>query len=385
MARRGAGEGNIRERKDGRWEARLRYTDPVDGLAKRQHFYGRTRKEVTELLQEAQRRIALSEPVRDEGASLMDFLDWWLENVVQPSRREQTFASYSSIIDNRIAPTPLATIALRDLRPATIQSVLVNLRRPPTRSDALAVVVLRTALSYAVKARMLHANPAAEVETPRPPRREMRALTKAEAHRFLKAARTDRLFALYYLALHTGMRSGELLHVEWRDVDLPHKNVRVMRSLKTRSARRLIALGPEAVTVLRAHRARMLAEGHADGRVFVSAAGKRLDPANFQRNSFKPLLEAASCPNVRFHDLRHTAATLLLDAGVHPKIVSERLGHASIAITMDLYQHVSPTMQRGAARAMDRALSLGSKRVGQAGGQRRKKKPRRKKKNPAKR
>jgi integrase len=362
-----AGEGNIRQRKDGRWEARLRYVDPIDGLSKREHFYGRTQRDALLALQEAQRRIARSTPIRDDATPLADFLDWWLKNVVRPSRREQTYLSYESIVANRLEPSAIARIALRDLRPAMIQSVLVNLRRAPTRSDALAVVVLRIALGYAVKAGLLRANPASDVETPKPERGELKRLTATEARRFLEAAKRDRLYALYHLVLHTGLRSGELLALEWRDVDLRAGTVRVQRSLKTRAARRAIALLPESIAVLRAHRDRMKREGHAAARVFVSEGGSRLDPANFQRKSFKPLLRAARCPNVRFHDLRHTVATLLLERGVHPKVVSELLGHASVATTMNVYQHVDARLMRGAAAAIADALRV-RHRKGESGG-----------------
>lgn len=379
-ARRAAGEGNVRRRNDGRWEARVRYIDPVDGLAKREHFYGRTQRDVTLALQEAQRRIARSEPVRDEGTPLGEFLEWWLENVVEPSRRPNTHRSYKTTIEQQILTTQLARIPLRDLRPAMIQTVLVNLGHAPTRSDALAIVVLRTALAYAVKAQMLHSNPAAEVQTPRVERGELRPLTTAEARRFLAKAKDDRLFALYALALHSGMRLGELLALEWRDVDLHAGTVRVERHLKTRAARRTIALGPETIAALRAHRDRMQHEGHALRRVFVSERGHALNPSNLQKRSFKPLLRAAKCPEVRFHDLRHTAATLLLSAGVHPKIVSERLGHANVATTMNVYQHVDPAMQRSAASALEKALrpSSGRETGGQRGGQGRRRRAREK-------
>ena len=152
------------------------------------------------------------------------------------------------------------------------------------------------------------------------------------------------------------MREGELLALRWRDIDFERDTIQVVRVLKSRTARRQIELLPEDLEILRHHRDMMRREGHAQSHVFVSTAGTALNPPNFQARSFKPLLRAAKCPNVRFHDLRHTAATLLLAEGVHPKIVSERLGHPTIAITMDLYQHVSPTMQREAAVALQRAL-----------------------------
>ncbi len=218
----------------------------------------------------------------------------------------------------------------------------------------------------------------------------MLTLTADEAKRFLRAAQGDRLYPLYYLALHTGMREGELLALRWRDIDFERGTIHVVRLLKTRTARRQIELLPEDIDVLRRHRETMRREGHEQTHVFISATGTALNPPNFQARSFKPLLRAAKCPNVRFHDLRHTAATLLLAEGVHPKIVSERLGHATIAITMDLYQHVSPTMQREAAVALGRALGENqvvarrAYRGGQRGGQAGDNRPTPKTRKPAK-
>jgi integrase len=201
-------------------------------------------------------------------------------------------------------------------------------------------------------------------------------LSRAQAQRLLEASAGTRQEALYTLALATGMRQGELLGLRWRDVDLDAGVLRVRASLrrsrktgdwhfaepKTRRSRRQLALGPETIEVLRRQRARQ-----AQSRLLVGAAWRDLDlvfateaggpllARNVYR-SFMQLLARAELPRVRFHDLRHTAATLLLSARVNPKVVSELLGHASVAITLDIYSHVLPDMQQDAAATMDRLL-----------------------------
>jgi integrase len=174
----------------------------------------------------------------------------------------------------------------------------------------------------------------------------MRTLSPEEARRLLSIARADRLEALYVVAITTGLRQGELLGLRWREVDLDDRTLRVVGSLqripgqgptivepKTPRSRRLVMLGEEATEALWRHRSRQQEERvHAGSAwadidlVFTNAVGRPLNPGNVRDRSFEPLLERAALPRLRFHDLRHTAATLLLGAGVHPKVVSEMLG-----------------------------------------------------------
>jgi integrase len=175
--------------------------------------------------------------------------------------------------------------------------------------------------------------------------------------------RGDRLEALYILALTTGMREGELFGLRWADVNLANGALPLVKRLKTRSSRQQVLLVSVAVDALGRHLARQREErlllGLAwddHGLVFTNTVGKPLHPTNFLQRSFYPLLERAGLPRIRFHDLRHSAATLLLGLGIHPKIVSEMLGHSQIAITLDLYSHVTATMQQEAVRAFEGLL-----------------------------
>jgi integrase len=192
----------------------------------------------------------------------------------------------------------------------------------------------------------------------------------------LDAASGDRLEGLYVLAVHTGLRQGELLGLKWDDIDLEAGALQVRRALttarggprlaapKTKGSRRRVSLTGAAAEALKGHLERQLEEidqagslWQENGLVFVSETGAPLDRRDLTSRRFKPLLKRAGLPQIRFHDLRHTCATLLLTKNVNPKIVSEMLGHASIAITLDTYSHVLPNMQESAAKAMEDALS----------------------------
>ncbi len=379
--RRVAGEGSIRQRKDGIWRARLRFTDPITDLPNTVDLYGRTQAEVVDKLWLARQRIRRGDDAKPERVTLADYLAWWLENIAKPSVRPTTYRSYEGVIRNHLAPTKIAGVQIAQLRPAAIQAVLAA-SKTPTRACALAIGVLRQALDRAVDLHLLERNPAAGLKPPRVEHREMRVLSRDQVQAFLAAARADRYYALYALALFTGLRQGELLGLRWSDVDVVHGRLTVARTLsqqsltaqptKTRSSRRVVDLGPAALEALREHRAR-----YAIGeRVFTDTGGSPVRASNLIRRSFHPALERAGIKRageaspIRFHDLRHTSATLMLQAGVHPKIVSERLGHASTMITMDVYSHVQPSMQRAAAKALERLITAGQSAGQEHGGKR---------------
>jgi integrase len=214
------------------------------------------------------------------------------------------------------------------------------------------------------------------VKPPRPVPKEMVALSADETRRLLEAAGGDRLEALYILAVHTGMRQGEVLALRWQDVDMESTVMSVRRTLtrsggkvvfgepKTKKSRRSIRLTPQAVEALRSHLERqledmeILGDHYQDqGLVFTTNTGGPINPSNLRQRSFAQLLKRAGLPHMRFHDLRHTCATLLLSRGVHPKFVQELLGHATIAITLDTYSHVMPSMGDATAMAMEDALA----------------------------
>jgi integrase len=203
-------------------------------------------------------------------------------------------------------------------------------------------------------------------------RAETVVFSPEEVTRLFAAAAGDRLEAFYVLAVTTGMRLGELFALHWPDVDLAKHTVHIRRTLvevngklelaepKTQKSRRSVYLPEMAVAALRRHRALMAAEGFGDVPwVFCNTQGRPMRRSHFHAYQFKPLLKRAGLPDIRFHDLRHTSATLLLSAGVHPKVVQERLGHSQIGVTLDIYSHVLPGLQQEAAEKLDEMLAGG--------------------------
>jgi integrase len=237
-------------------------------------------------------------------------------------------------------------------------------------------VTLHKALDQAVKWHMIPHNVCEDVKAPKPGYKEMRTHSAEEARRLLNTARGDRLEALYVLAIYTGMRQGELLALKWSDVDLENATLSVRRTLtksgtrlllgepKTKKSRRTICFPKVATEALKSHLQHRMEEMEClgdlyedHGLVFTTEVGTLTNPTNLRKRSFAALLKRAKLPLVRFHDLRHTCATLLFSRGVHPKYVQELLGHASIKTTLDLYSHVIPGMGDHTARAMEDALS----------------------------
>ena len=203
---------------------------------------------------------------------------------------------------------------------------------------------------------------------PRVPRREVHALSPDEVRRLLDVVAGDRLAALYLLAVTTGLRQGELFGLRWKDVDFRQRTLAVQRGVvdvngqlgvqepKTAAGRRRVELPDLAIQGLREHKAKLKAAPHPEAWIFTNSKGGLLRKNNFLRRSWWPIRERAGLGEVRFHDLRHTAASLLLSAGVHPKIVQERLGHSTVALTLDVFSHVLGSLQRDAADKLDEVL-----------------------------
>jgi integrase len=232
---------------------------------------------------------------------------------------------------------------------------------------------LRVALKDAMLMGLIQRNVAELVRAPRRSAREMKTLSEEQATLFLKATEHDRFAALFVLALTTGMREGELLGLRWQDINFERATVQVqlnvqekdgrfaLAELKTAYSRRNIGLSRIAIAALRQHKAQQDSQRSRLGQAWVgqldlvcpNSVGGLMIPDNMVKRSFKPLLANAGLPEIRFHDLRPTAATLLLSRGVHPKVVSEMLGHADISITLRIYAHVTPHMQQAAVVVMD--------------------------------
>ena len=363
--RRGRAEGSIFQRADGTWTASV--SSGYDGAGKRRRrtVYGKTKGEVQEKLRALQNDASVG-IVESGKLTVGEYLTRWLA-VIKPTVEPNTYALREQHVRLHIAPH-LGSIRLAKLDAFAVEQMYAALEKGKVSAAMRRRVgtTLGTALRAAVASKILPYDPSAGVAKPRTARHEIRVLDPDQVPAFLAAARTDRLFPLYALALDSGMRQGELFGLAWGDVDFEAGTVQVRRSLeeikgthrlkdvKTARARRRIDLSSWTMALLHDHRKAMLAEGRdvREGPVFVDSDGGWLRKPNVGRRSFKPILKRAGVPEIRFHDLRHTCATLLLLAEVNVKVVSERLGHASVTITLDTYSHVLPTMQKGAAEKM---------------------------------
>ncbi len=369
--RRGHGEGTIKQRSDGRWEGQVSLPD-----GRRKSVYGKTRREAQDKLRAALRDLDAGLDLSAGRQTFDHFLHQWLSASVRPAVATKTYEGYESIVRVRIVPR-LGRTPLRKLTPLDLQALYASLQDAglSNRSILHTHRVLHRAFAQAVRWGLLVRNPCDGATPPRPKRAEMRVLSQEQVTVLLDTTRDQPAYALYVAAVTTGMRQGELLGLRWDDVDLDAAKVTVRRALqrqrgnglvfvepKTGRSRRTVMLSQRAVTALKQHRVRQLEERLQAGPewrdrdlVFANPFGGPLDPS-WQTAVFKEALHGAGLPPVRFHDLRHTAATLLLRQGVHPKVVSEMLGHATITITLDTYSHLVPVLHAQAAAAMDAAL-----------------------------
>jgi integrase len=377
-------------RADGQWEATVSLGYDAHGKRIRRAVFGRTKQEAQEALRKLQTDHALGRLTDAGKFTVADYLTLWLDQTARVKVAAATYDRYKLIVDRQLKPH-LGALRLNKLTTfhvSQLDAILEKQGESP-RQRQMAQVVFGTALRDAVRKKLLAFNPVADAARPRPPKKEMTVWDAGQVRRFLAAAEADRLYALYVVALDTGMRQGELLALQWPDVDFEAGAVTVQRSLsdvrgklaikppKTAAGRRRIVLSRFAVDALHEHRKRMLAEGRdvKAGIVFCSTAGTYPRRYNLTHHSFRKAIRRASqkaaeeaaklgadvrpdvLPVIRFHDLRHTAATLLLTVGVNVKVVSERLGHESVEITLKVYAHVLPTMQQAAAEKLDRIFA----------------------------
>ena len=315
--------------------------------------------------------------VFDTGSlTVGEYLELWLKDSVRGTVRQSTYEAYEYVTYPHIIPA-LGRVKLKSLTPTHVRGFYRD-RLDSGLSGATVRkmhLVLQKALDQAVSDGLVPRNVVKGIRLLQTKKKEIQPLTPEQARILLDAAGDDRLEALYVLAVATGLREGELLALKWEDVELEDAVLRVRHTLtrtggkvtlgppKTKKSRRSVGLTQRAVEALRAHLSRQLEEMERmgslyrpGGLVFANEIGGIINPSNLRNRSFKPLLKRAGLPHIRFHDLRHTCATLLLSRNVNPKVVSEMLGHSSITITLDTYSHVLPTMQESAVRALEEAL-----------------------------
>jgi integrase len=373
MGRRANGEGTVYQRKDGRWVATISLEN-----GKRKSIYCKTQKEAVKAAREANQQKDQGMLLAGEDQTLSDFLTVWLRDIVKNNVRERTYGRYREVVTLHLVPT-LGKTKLQKLTPQQLQLLYNQKLEEGYAPQTVKHIhrVLHKALGDALKWQLVVRNVCDAVRAPRVPRKEMQVLSGEQAQQFLEAAKGDPLEALYVLALTTGMRQGELLALKWEDVDLAIGRLQVKRTIarlvgkgftvsepKTAKSRRRIHLTRTAIEALKQHRIRQrearLAAGpdwNNQGWIFCSEVGGPVEPGNMIRRSFRPILVKAELPIIRFHDLRHSAASLLLILGVHVKVVQELLGHSQISLTLDTYSHVLPSLQEEAVNRLDELLS----------------------------
>lgn len=366
------GSGQATKRKDGRWQASY-----VTNDGKRLYFYGDTQTEANKKKRQAEIEDERGMLATGPDMLLSAYLENWLETVKKPPIvRLSTYDKYKWYLKKYINPV-LGHIRLRLLSPQHVQSFysqkLDEGLSPGTVRNLH--LVLHSAMKNAVKWNLVSRNVVGLVTRPTRNTYEAQVLTIEQARTLLETAKHHKIWALLVVALATGMRRGELLALRWDDVDFQGGKLFIHRAVsklngrgyvehepKTKKGRRTIVLPSSVVDVLREHRdyVEQLRRDAGDnwlglGLVFPNTRGNFIERAKLW-HMLNKVVEQAGLPHMRFHDLRHSAATIMLAMGIHPKVVQEILGHSSISVTMDLYSHVLPSVQQEAAGKVDGVL-----------------------------
>lgn len=345
------------------------------------HAGFRTKKLAEKAMAETLSELQKGTYVEPSRQTLGQYLRDWLDGT-KGSLRKSTWSSYRMNVERHIIPA-LGSLLLQNVTPMSLNVFYAQLLEAGHRHGgglsrqtvSYVAMILKRALSAAVRQNLLARNPADGADPPRPrSERKMSTWSPDELRSFLQSVRDDRLYAAWVLAATTGLRRGELLGLRWKDVDLQVGRIAISQTLlsirsridfstpKTAKGRRSVALDPTTVAALRTHRARQAEERLAWGRsyedlglVFTRENGQAIHPDRFS-DWFESRVKSAGLPPIRLHDLRHTHATLALAAGIHPKVVSERLGHANISITLDTYSHSIPALEEEAAAKVARIV-----------------------------
>lgn len=368
--RRGNKEGTIYMHKASKkWCAQI----SLDGYRMTKYFD--TQKECREWIKEINRQIDYGMTWEAATMRVSEYLFEWVK-IMEHSLSPKTWVRYEQVVRDHFIPR-LGKIKLQELRPDQIQ-LLYSLKIKEgysTRSVRMMRDILRNALNQAIRWGLITRNPVLSTKPPKRQKREMKYLTKRQVKKLLAVVDGTRHAALYHIAVTTGLRKGELLGLKWSGINWENRQLQVRRQLqrvhkqgllfsqpKTVGSNRVVALGHVVIEKLKKHQELQNDQKKVAGKkwqendlLFPTTIGTPYEPRNLVRH-FEELLQKNRIPRVRFHDLRHTAATLMLQKGIHPKVVQERLGHSSITITLDTYSHVIPSMQGEAADEIDDLL-----------------------------
>lgn len=366
--RRKHGEGSVYKRKDGRYSGFITLEDHT-----RKYFYGGTEQEVVKKIRVALHELEQGTLATGPQQTVKQFLEYWLEDVQKTRVRTVTYENNRFVIDNHLLPA-LGHIRLQKLTVQHVQAMYVKKLNEGLSPGTIRNIhkVLHTALGYAKRIKLVGMNVSDEVELPRNKQHEVQVLTPEQAQVFLQKIQEHKLEALTTLALTTGLRRGEILGLCWQDIDLEKGSLHVRRTLvylvshgfiegepKTEMSKRKIVLPHFVIEVLKRHRTLQLEARLKAGTawvdrdlVFPNTYGDFLLPQTLYKQ-FARLLKDLGLPHMRFHDLRHSTATLLLSMGVPMKVVQELLGHSNFSTTANVYSHVLPSMQQEAMDKMD--------------------------------
>ena len=373
------GEGNIRKRSDGRWEGR--YTagyNPTTGKRIIKNVLGKTQAEVREKLRRTIGETRGLDVARAGEYTTGQWLEVWFNDYAMLKVRPSSHQTYRGYLDHHIKPyigniplTKLSSLDLQRLYKKLLSDGRVDRIESKKQPKGLSAKTVRnihqiisSALKLAVEQKLIARNPAEGCALPKAERKEMQTLPVEQLTSFLREAKDSGVFALYYIDLTTGLRRGELLGLKWSDIDLEKGDLRVQRQigridgkiiempLKTKNAYRTLPLSADAINVLKMQKCKV---GNSEW-VFPSPSGGPMSPDSVLHMLHR-VLKRAGLPSIRFHDLRHTFATLALQNGVDVKTVSGMLGHFSAGFTLDTYAHVTTSAKREAAKTMGNILS----------------------------
>lgn len=376
MAKRKYGEGSIFLRKDGRWEGRVVVGYEENGNPKTKNVTAKTQAECKEKLQALKEQCGRTTDRLKPDMPFGDWMDFWFQNFSKPKIRETTMECYENRIYNHIIPE-IGKIPLCKLTQNDLQQFYARLKKGGRRrlveyygeglSDRMVRschTTCRTALEKAVTEGLITTNPAIGCRLPPKKAKEMQVLTQDEIRRFLIQANEEGYYEFFLLELTTGMRRGEILGLQWKDVNFATGELHIRRQVvkkgaqtqitkpKTKSSIRTLILPPDMLDILAEHKKNATCEW-----VFPSPV-KEGEPRNPDSlyGRFQKILKRAQCKKVRFHDLRHTFATMALENGMDIKTLSAMIGHISAETTLNIYSHITDTMQRQAAVKIDREI-----------------------------
>jgi integrase len=370
--RRGRGEGSIQKRPDGKWRATISLGIGPDGKRRRKDIYGATKAEV-------QRKLRAVQSANDAGklptttrTTVAEYLEFWLENISKV--KASTKQRYRQLVTRYVNPV-VGKTRLQQLTPIHIDSVISSADKSglgkTTQRNLFGV--LRKSLNDAVKRDLIGGNPCLKCDAPQQAKSQQNIWTAQEAQQFLEHTKDHRLFALFALAAYTGMRQGESLALQWSDIDWNRNKITISRTLtdvggqavvgddaKTDAGSRTISVPTCVMEALDKHRARMMMDSHptsGTALVFVSHQGTVIRRRNLLRDTFKPSCKAAGVPVITWHQMRHSAATMMLESGIPIGNVSKQLGHASSVVTAMVYSHVTDAGMDRVADAMSTLLN----------------------------